>query len=135
MGVVDELGERITSEQRRVLARALQCQWDSDSDSTGESLGSEDTEEDEEHDVGAWVDRRRWVTVTNNNVPSQRLLLYALVAQAISALHLRELDGCSLHKPRRCSSSCGNGYRTQVRAVHATGSRSLCRAPDEGARC
>ena len=80
MGVVDELGERITSEQRRVLARALQCQWDSDSDSTGESLGSEDTEEDEEHDVGAWVDRRRWVTVTNNNVPSQGLAYMLLAA-------------------------------------------------------
>ena len=81
MGVVDELGERITSEQRRVLARALQSQWnsDSDSDSSGETLGSEG----EEHEMGAWVDRRRWVTVTNNNVPSQGLLVYALLAQAI----------------------------------------------------
>jgi len=84
MGVVDELGERITSEQRRVLARALQIQWnsDSDSDTSGETLGSEDTE-DEEHEMGAWVDRRRWITVTNNNVPSQVVLVYALVAQAI----------------------------------------------------
>ena len=82
MGVVDELGERITSEQRRVLAQALQHQWDSDSDTSGETLGSEDTEE-EEHEMGAWVDRRRWITVTNNNVPSQVVLVYALVAQAI----------------------------------------------------
>ena len=81
MGVVDELGERLSSEERRVLARALQAQWDSDSDTSGETLGSEDTEEEEE--MGAWVDRRRWVSVTNNNVPSQGLLLYALLAQAI----------------------------------------------------
>ena len=82
MGVVDELGERITSEQRRVLARALQIQWnsDSDSDTSGETLGSEDTEEEE---MGAWVDRRRWTTVTNNNVPSQGLLIYALLAQSL----------------------------------------------------
>ena len=80
MSVVDELGERITSEQRRILARALQTQWDTDSETTEETLGSEDTAEEYE---GAWVDRRRWVHITNNTVHSPSLLLYALMAQAI----------------------------------------------------
>lgn len=82
MGVVDELGERLSSEERRVLARALQAQWDSDSDTSGETLGSDDTEEEES---GAWVDNRRWrwETVNNHNVPAQSLLLYALMAQSI----------------------------------------------------